>query len=387
MKSFITFKGSIIQLVHSIIEEAIQRHASDIHLEPFEHRYQVRFRFDGVLKEVAKIDLINKDAVISRLKILANLDIAEKRRPQDGRIRFQTADRWVDIRVSIMPTAYGEKIVMRILDRSTVNLSVDLLGLDEDQKQMLITGLTMPYGMILVTGPTGSGKTTTLYAGLNYVNHEQVNISTIEDPIEYNLDGINQTQVNSDIDVTFANALRSLLRQDPNIIMIGEIRDRDTADIAIRASLTGHLVLSTIHTNDSASTVTRLNDMGIEPYLTASSLRLIVAQRLVRRICRSCRRKVSDPNPTILKDLGINEYFVGTGCDDCFQTGYMGRIALFEMLPLDHETERLLVGQEAETALRNHMKQLGLRTLREDGINRIKAGITTPEEVIRETKI
>jgi type IV pilus assembly protein PilB len=381
------YKGSVVQIVASVIEDAIRLRASDIHLEPFEHTYLVRFRFDGVLKEMARIDLSNKDSITSRLKILANLDIAEKRRPQDGRIRFQMADQWVDIRMSIMPTAYGEKIVLRILDRSTVNLSIDSLGMEPDQKQALLEGLSMPYGMILVTGPTGSGKTTTLYAGLNHLNREQVNISTIEDPIEYNLDGINQTQVNTDIGVSFAAALRALLRQDPNIIMVGEIRDRETADIAIRASLTGHLVLSTIHTNDSASTVTRLNDMGIESYLSASSLRLIIAQRLVRCICGNCKQVVTDPDPSVLKQLQVEQYSIGSGCEVCYQTGYKGRTALFELMPIHAEAERMMVMADAESALREYARRNGFKTLREHGIALIRSGITTPEEVIRETKL
>lgn len=381
------YKGSVVQIVASVIEDAIRLKASDIHLEPFEHTYLVRFRFDGVLKEMARIDLSNKDSITSRLKILANLDIAEKRRPQDGRIRFQMSDQWVDIRMSIMPTAYGEKIVLRILDRSTVNLSIDSLGMEPDQKKALLEGLSMPYGMILVTGPTGSGKTTTLYAGLNYLNREQVNISTIEDPIEYNLDGINQTQVNIDIGVSFAAALRALLRQDPNIIMVGEIRDRETADIAIRASLTGHLVLSTIHTNDSASTVTRLNDMGIESYLSASSLRLIIAQRLVRCICDNCKQVVTDPDPIVLKHLQIEQYSIGSGCEVCYQTGYKGRTALFELMPINTEAERMMVMADAESSLRAYARRNGFKTLREHGISLIRSGVTTPEEVIRETKL
>ena len=284
-------RGPVIQQVNHLIDQAIDQQASDIHIEPYETFFRVRYRLDGVLHTIGELSLLQREAIISRLKIMADLDIAEKRRPQDGRIRHQHGDRTIDLRVSTLPTDFGEKVVLRILDKSHLRLDLDVLGFDEVALSTFRQAIHQPYGIILVSGPTGSGKTTTLYAALNELNTDEVNITTIEDPIEYNLPGINQTHVRADIGLTFARALRSFLRQDPNIIMVGEVRDAETAKIAIRASLTGHLVISTIHTNDAPSTITRLVDMGIEPFLIASSIRLTVAQRLVRRICPDCKQR------------------------------------------------------------------------------------------------
>lgn len=380
----LALSGPVPRQVNTLIEEAIRLRASDIHIEPFEQHVHIRVRVDGHLARVGQIELANKDVIVSRIKIMANLDIAEKRRPQDGRIRFVMSDRQVDIRVSIIPTVFGEKIVLRILDRSGVNLNLDALGLSVDQCALLIEKLDLPYGMILVSGPTGSGKTTTLYAGLNHLNSDHVNISTIEDPIEYNLVGVNQTQVNPDIDVTFANALRSMLRQDPNVIMVGEMRDRLTVEIAIQASLTGHLVLSTIHTNDSPSTLTRLIDMGVEPFLIESSLRLVVAQRLVRRVCPDCSEPVTIESKEWAEQIGAGHYHAGQGCASCLQTGYRGRIALFELMPLESGMDRIRK-EDAEQVYRQIMRDRGIKSLRESGLERIREGVTTPQEVWRET--
>ena len=381
-------QGPVVQQVSRIIEEAVQQEASDIHIEPYESFFRVRYRLDGVLHTVGELSLLQRDALISRLKIMAALDIAEKRRPQDGRIRHQHGERTIDLRVSTLPTDFGEKVVLRILDKGHLRLDLDILGFDPGDLKTFRKAIHQPYGIILVSGPTGSGKTTTLYAALNELNTAQVNITTIEDPIEYNLPGINQTHVRSDIGFTFAQALRAFLRQDPNIIMVGEIRDRETAEIAIRAALTGHLVLSTIHTNDAASTITRLMDMGIEPFLVASSLRLAVAQRLVRRICPTCKESLA-PDAALLdvfdqEKLGDMVY-QGQGCEDCNGTGYRGRTALFEVMPITEPTADLITQRATAYELRRQVKMEGMRPLREVALDRMRTGLTTPEEVIRET--
>jgi type IV pilus assembly protein PilB len=381
--------SSAVSTAGRMISEAIRLGASDIHVEPYEKYLRIRFRLDGVLKEVSKEPLESSRALISRLKIMADLDIAEKRRPQDGRIRVKEGGRVVDIRVSSLPTDFGEKIVLRILDKTQLKLDLSVLGFDAQELALFHKTIRLPYGMILVTGPTGSGKTTTLYAALSSINAPGVNITTIEDPIEYNLAGINQTQVRSDIGLTFAAILRSILRQDPNIIMVGEIRDGETAQIAIRAALTGHLVFSTLHTNDAPSALTRLVDMGVEPFLVASSVRMILAQRLLRKVCPAC----STPN-----DIGIGEreqlqiaddtgtsFQKGRGCPSCSQTGYKGRRAVYELLEVRNSLADLIARgalvAEIRTAARGH----GMKTLRESAIDAARSGITSIEEILRET--
>ena len=385
----ILLSGSIIKQVESIIQYAIEYEVSDIHIEPFEKSYRLRYRLDGVLQEVANLQVNQKEALVSRVKIMANLDIAEKRRPQDGRIKVRSKKGIdIDLRVSTLPTQYGEKVVMRILDKSHLNLELESLGFEGEVLSKFRKGIHNPYGMILVTGPTGSGKTTSLYAALNEINTQEVNITTIEDPIEYNLEGINQTQVHEEIDLTFANILRSILRQDPNIIMVGEIRDKETAEIAIRSSLTGHLVFSTLHTNDAASAVSRLTDMGIEPFLVTSSVRLVMAQRLVRRVCQKCKEE-DFPEESLLKELGLEQgkitLYKGKGCEACNHTGYKGRIALIELLEIDSELSDLI--QKNSNA--GEIKKLGLKkgmvSLREVGIQKVREGLTTVEEIYRET--
>ena len=382
-------QGPVVQQIDGLIERAVEQQASDIHFEPYEAAFRVRYRLDGVLHAVAELSLLQRDAVTSRLKIMADLDIAEKRRPQDGRIRYRHGDRTIDLRVSTLPTDFGEKVVLRLLDKSHLRLDLDRLGFDAPDLKVFRRAIHQPYGFILVSGPTGSGKTTTLYAALNELNTDAVNITTIEDPIEYNLPGINQTHVRADIGLTFAHALRSFLRQDPNIIMVGEIRDRETAEIAIRASLTGHLVLSTIHTNDAPSTVTRLIEMGVEPFLVASSLRLAVAQRLVRRICPDC--KEADEPDAVLREAfqrdGIAVVYRGRGCPACHGTGYRGRTALFEVMPIREATEERITQRATGYELRRLAQHEGMRTLREVAVERMGTGITTPEEILRETSI
>ena len=354
--------GSVVQQVNTIIHKAIEVGASDIHVEPYEERVRVRYRMDGVLQHIGELSLMHKDALISRIKIMAHLDIAEKRRPQDGRIRIEKEKNSIDLRVSTLPTDFGEKVVLRILDKSEQRLDLKQLGFEQENLKTFRKAINHPYGMILVTGPTGSGKTTTLYSALNELNTDQVNITTIEDPIEYNLVGINQTHVRSDIGLTFSHALRSILRQDPNIIMVGEIRDLETAEIAIRAALTGHLVLSTLHTNDAPSAITRIVDMGIESFLVASSVRLVMAQRLVRRICESCKQEYV-PDEILLKDLNLNgsscTFYKGEGCEQCNGSHGLKKQAIAD----------------------------GMVTLREAGIQKIRDGLTTPEEVFRETVV
>lgn len=379
--------GSIVQQVERIIHRAIKEGISDIHIEPYESFFRVRYRLDGVLHTVGQLNLAQRDAVISRLKIMAGLDIAEKRRPQDSRIRVDHENRSVDLRVSTLPTAHGEKVVLRVLDKSALTLDLSMLGFEEEGRNAFQQAIKSPNGQILVTGPTGSGKTTTLYSALDTLNTEQVNITTIEDPIEYNLPGINQAQVRSDIGFTFAQALRAFLRQDPNIIMVGEIRDTETADIAVRSALTGHLVLSTLHTNDAPSTVTRLVDMGVEPYLVASSVRLVAAQRLVRCVCPNCKQ-LGTPDPAVLAELGLSEdteTVEGEGCPQCSGTGFQGRTALFEIMPLSEQIAEMITEDRSTSDIRTQAKEEGMRTLRESGARKIRREETTPGEVLRET--
>lgn len=377
-----------VELVRSLLEQAVRSGASDLHFEPFAEGIRVRFRQDGELRVVMEVPSTIRAEVLSRIKILAVMDIAEKRRPQDGRIRFQYMGKSIDVRVSTLPTEHGEKIVLRILDQSAVELDVAKLGIDQTRQEMFERVFRLPYGMILITGPTGAGKSTTLYSVLNALRSPKVNITTVEDPIEYRLEGIVQTAVKPDIGLTFANALRTILRQDPNVIMVGEVRDMETAQIAMRAALTGHLVLSTLHTNDAPSAVTRLVDMGIEPFLVSSSVNLIVAQRLVRRLCPAC--SIPDSRARgLLASMGEawsdGDWRALNGCGDCGWTGYRGRVGIFEILPLSEAMRTRIAARDDANQLRDIAVAEGLVTLRTDALNKARSGITSLEEVIRET--
>jgi general secretion pathway protein E/type IV pilus assembly protein PilB len=381
----------IIKLVSLIILEAFRNRASDIHLEPLAKQFRVRYRIDGVLHEVESPPKRLQSAIISRVKIMANMKIAEKRVPQDGRIQVNVMGRDLDLRVSSIPTNHGESIVMRILDKQSLLLGLPELGFFSDDQQTFERLIGLPDGIILVTGPTGSGKTTTLYACLNAINRPDRKIITVEDPVEYQLSGINQVHVRPDIGLTFAAALRSILRQAPNIIMIGEIRDIETAEIAVNASLTGHLVFSTLHTNDAPSAITRLIDIGVKPFLVASSTRAIMAQRLVRKICPHCKEE-HKPDDAELRMLGPAaeqlvdaQLYRGRGCNDCGLTGYRGRLGIFEMFLIDDEVRHMIYDQAGAADLRNRGRELGMRTLREDGLRKVIAGMTTLEEVLRVT--
>ena len=381
---------SVVQTVNQVISEAIRLRASDIHVESYEEIFRIRFRIDGKLQAYDHPPIQRKPALISRLKIMAGMDIAEKRRPQDGRIRMVSERRRVDIRVSTLPTDFGEKVVLRILDPSALNLSLENLGMEEETLERFRSVLRLPYGMLLATGPTGSGKTTTLYAGLQHLNQPERNIITIEDPVEYNLPGINQTAVRPELGLDFAAILRTVLRQDPNVIMIGEIRDRETAAIAVRAALTGHLVLSTLHTNDAISTIARLIDMGIEPFLLASSLKLALAQRLVRRICSRCKQEAqidwekfrSYGLPATLRNKCFYE---GAGCEDCQHTGYRGREALVARLPVDERIAAEILRGGSAGELRRLAAKSGYRELKEIALQKALAGRTSLDEAVYET--
>lgn len=381
--------SSAVSTAGNIISEAIRLGASDIHVEPYEKYLRIRFRLDGVLQEISRQPLESSRALISRLKIMADLDIAEKRRPQDGRVRVKEGGRVVDIRVSSLPTDFGEKIVLRILDKTQLKLDLSVLGFEETELALFQKTIRLPYGMILVTGPTGSGKTTTLYAALSSINAPGVNITTIEDPIEYNLAGINQTQVRADIGLTFAAILRSILRQDPNIIMVGEIRDGETAQIAIRAALTGHLVFSTLHTNDAPSALTRLVDMGVEPFLVASSVRMILAQRLLRKVCPVCSAQV-EIRTEEREQLQLTGYRSetsrkGRGCPSCSNTGYKGRRAVYELLEVRNGLTDLIARGALVSEIRAAAKAHGMKTLRDSAVEAARLGVTSIEEVLRET--
>lgn len=383
--------GPVIRLVNFYIADAVGKGASDIHIEHFEKMVRVRYRIDGVLREQQSPPLNLKAGIITRLKLMAKMDIAEHRLCQDGRINIQVGDKMIDLRVSVIPTLYGEKIVMRILDRSSLMLDLSKLGFNEEALKKFLRAIESPYGIILVTGPTGSGKTTTLYSTLSRLNKPDRQIMTIEDPVEYNLHGINQIQVHEEIGLTFSAALRAFLRQAPNIILVGEIRDSETAEIAIRASLTGHLVFSTIHTNDAPTTINRLVDMGIPPYLVSSAMILIQAQRLVRRICSNCKEKIK-VDPKLLEEANIppevfpdGYVYKGKGCSTCNQTGYKGRVGLYEVMPISPEIRhRILTGGSSDD-IAQIARAEGMKTLRDDGIDKIKNGITTIEELMRET--
>ena len=386
-------EAPIVKLVNSLIADAVRKGASDIHIEPYEKAMRVRFRIDGVLQEMMAPPFKFKAAIISRLKIMAELDIAERRVPQDGRIKIKIKDKKVDVRVSSVPTVFGEKIVLRILDQSNLQLDLAKLGFDENGLRNLLRAIDAPYGMVLVTGPTGSGKTTTLYSALARINTAERNIMTAEDPVEYNLDGINQVLIHEEIGLTFSAALKAFLRQDPNVIMVGEIRDLDTASIAVKAALTGHLVLSTVHTNDSASTINRLIDMGVEPFLVASSLNLIIAQRLARRICKRCKTQVGEAPAEVLQELGWDPrrgplvLHQGKGCMDCNMTGYAGRLGLYEVLPMTPAVRDLILERASSTDIKRTAIQEGMVTLRMHGIMKIRDGITTVQEILKETAL
>jgi type IV pilus assembly protein PilB len=384
-------EAPIVKLVNSLIADAVRKGASDIHIEPYEKSMRVRFRIDGVLHEMMAPPYKFKAAILSRLKIMAELDIAERRVPQDGRIKIKVINRTIDLRVSSLPTIFGEKIVMRILDKTNLNIDLEKLGFEPKPMKDFTSAIASPYGMVLVTGPTGSGKTTTLYSALSRINVPEVNVMTAEDPVEYNLDGINQVLVHEDIGLTFAAALKAFLRQDPNIIMVGEIRDLETASIAVKAALTGHLVLSTLHTNDAPSAIGRLIDMGIEPFLVASSVNLILAQRLVRRICGSCRRPL-DLDAEILRELQLDgaeakgaTVSEGAGCVECSNTGYRGRQGVYEVMPMTSKVRDLTLDRASATEIKKTAIAEGMLTLRRDGLEKLKRGITSVEEILKET--
>lgn len=382
-------QAPVVKLVNLVMMDAIRKQASDIHLEPYEKLMRVRFRIDGVLYEIMRPPLQLKNALISRIKIMARLDIAERRLPQDGRIKLKAKGREMDFRVSVLPTLFGEKVVLRLLDKSGLQLDMTKLGFEELQYKHFREAIYQPFGMVLVTGPTGSGKTTTLYSALSELNKLSHNISTAEDPVEYNMVGINQVQIHDAIGLNFANALRSFLRQDPDIIMVGEVRDFETAEIAVKAALTGHLVLSTLHTNDAPSTINRLLNMGVESFLVSSAVNLVIAQRLVRRVCLECR-EVEDVTHETLLDLGLREDELGTfecfrgrGCAVCNDTGYRGRVALYEVMPMHEQIRELVLMGASAAEIKKESIRLGMITLRRSGINKLKAGITSVEEVIR----
>ena len=382
----------VVKLVNIILTDAIKKGASDIHVEPYEKSFRVRYRVDGVLSEVMKPPLKLKNAIVSRMKIMSNLDIAERRLPQDGRIKMKLGKgKEMDYRVSVLPTLFGEKVVMRLLDKSNLQLDMTKLGFEEKPLKDFKDAIEKPWGMVLVTGPTGSGKTTTLYSALSELNKVSDNISTAEDPVEFNLAGINQVQMHEAIGLNFASALRSFLRQDPDIIMVGEIRDFETAEIAVKAALTGHMVLSTLHTNDAPSTVNRLLNMGIEPFLISSATNLILAQRLARKICKDCKEEIHVP-PQALIEIGIPpeeaktfKCFHGKGCATCNGTGCKGRIALYEVMPMTEGLKELVLNGASSAELKRGAIKEGMKSLRMSGITKIKEGVTTIEEVVRAT--
>ena len=382
----------VVKLVNFVLTDAIKRRASDIHIEPYEKEFRVRYRVDGVLYEVMRPPLKMRNAICSRVKILASLDIAERRLPQDGRIKLKVGKgREMDFRVSVLPTIYGEKTVLRLLDKSTLQLDMSKLGFEQDQLKDFTEAIHRPHGMVLVTGPTGSGKTTTLYSALTDLNKTSDNISTCEDPVEFNFAGINQVQIKEEIGLTFAASLRSFLRQDPDIIMVGEIRDYETAEIGVKAALTGHLVLSTLHTNDAPSTVTRLLNMGIEPFLVSTSLHLVLAQRLARRVCAHCSEEMKVP-PKALSDAGMKpdrlkhaRLLRGKGCDECNETGFRGRVALYEVMPVREEIKDLVLRGGSALDIKREAIRLGMKTLRQAGLTKVEEGVTTLEEILRVT--
>ncbi len=377
----------VVRLVNMMIHQAVREGASDIHVEPDPDVLRVRYRVDGILREVMAPPKTLHPGVVSRIKIMSNLDIAEKRVPQDGRVPLKVGEKEIDLRVSTLPTIFGEKVVMRILDKSGILLGLEEMALAPEVLGRVRKYIRRPHGLILVTGPTGSGKTTTLYASLNEINSPEKNLVTIEDPVEYQIKGINQIPVNTAVGVTFASGLRSILRQDPDVVMVGEIRDAETATIAIQAALTGHLVFSTLHTNDAPGAVARLVDMGVEPFLVASSLMMVLAQRLVRKVCPRCRKPL-DPDPDLLRELGITRtpemtFVEGEGCQDCRGLGYSGRIGVYELLEVDETIRKLIVGRVSSGEIRSAALKSGFIPLREDGFRKASRGMTTLEEVLR----
>ena len=378
----------VVKIVNLILVQAIKEKASDIHIEPFEKEIKLRYRVDGALVEASSPPKSLQMPIASRIKILAGLDIAERRLPQDGRFRIRVSGKEVDLRISFLPTLHGEKIVIRLLDKGALGGSIENMGLDEYSLNIFKKAIDAPHGLILVTGPTGSGKTTTLYTILNELNNPIYNIVTVEDPVEYQLLGINQVAVKADIGLDFSASLRSILRQDPDIVMIGEIRDNETADIAVKAALTGHQVLSTLHTNDAAGAITRLDDMGIEPFLISSSVILTCAQRLVRRICPNCREEYP-PEPELLEKMGLVDdgtiFYRGSGCNRCKGRGYVGRAPVLEVLPVSEAVRRLIIKRASSTVIKNQAVSEGMKTLRMIGVDKAREGITTLEEVFRVT--
>ncbi len=385
-------EAPIVKLVNGILLRAAKMGVSDIHIEPYEKKFRVRYRLDGVLTTVMGLPLKIKNAIISRVKIMSNLDIAERRLPQDGRIKLKMGKtKTMDYRVSVLPTLFGEKIVLRLLDKSNLQLDMTKLGFDEDQLKDFKESLDRPFGMVLVTGPTGSGKTTTLYSALSELNKESENLMTAEDPVEFNLMGINQVQMKDEIGLNFAAALRSFLRQDPDIIMVGEIRDYETAEIGVKAALTGHLVLSTLHTNDAPSTINRLLNMGVEPFLVSSSVICIMAQRLVRRTCQNCKKPEKLPAQTFI-DAGFSPEeaktitsYKGDGCEVCNKTGYKGRVALYEVMPIRDDIKELILQGASVMDIKKQAVTSGMKTLRRSGLLKVKAGMTSLEEVVENT--
>jgi len=388
--------AQIITLVNSLIVSALKKGASDVHFEPFSNRFRVRFRIDGVLKVEQELPKEIHAPVTARLKVMSGLDLTERRRPQDGRMRIRYKGKTVDFRVSTVPVVYGEKTVLRVLDKGNLKLDLSMLGLEDREYNLLLNAIRQPYGMILVTGPTGSGKTTTLYSSLMTINTPEVNIMTAEDPVEYDLDGINQVQVNPQIGFRFSDALRAFLRQDPDVILVGEIRDTETAEIAVEAALTGHLLFSTLHTNSAAETITRLEEMGVERYLISSSLILIVAQRLARKICPYCKKEVK-VKPEVLIELGVppekaqelvetKKFYKGTGCPKCDGSGYKGRVGLYEVMEITPKIREMIIEGKSALEISRQAQKEGMRTLRQMGILKVLKGETTPEEVMRVTR-
>ncbi|HEY3245002.1 MAG TPA: type II secretion system ATPase GspE [Phycisphaerae bacterium] len=384
-------EATVVKLVNEILVEALRDRASDVHIEPFEHDLKIRYRVDGVLHTTNVPPQIRRfqNAIISRIKILSNLNIAEKRLPQDGSFKIKAGNRDIDLRVSIIPGAFGECVVLRILDKQSVLLSLGDLGMTGPTYDRFRTLIDMPHGIVLVTGPTGSGKTTTLYSALNTIKTDEIKILTVEDPIEYFLDGVNQVQIKPKIGLTFAHGLRSFLRHDPDVILVGEIRDRETADVAVNAALTGHLVFSTLHTNDSATANTRLLDMGVEPFLVASSIEGVLAQRLIRTVCKECKEAYTPDRhkmPTDLKLEPGQKLYRGTGCRECRNTGFRGRIGIFELLSMTDDLRELILERASAAKLIECGRKHGLVLLREDGWDKVRQGFTTPEEILRVTK-
>jgi type IV pilus assembly protein PilB len=384
-------EGPVIKLVNLMLVQAIKDRASDIHIEPFEKQLRLRYRVDGTLYDSTAPPKALQSAIASRIKIMSNLDIAERRLPQDGRFRIKLAGREVDLRVSVLPTVHGEKIVMRVLDKGSLGMNLDALGLSPDELQKFKNAIDAPHGMLLMTGPTGSGKTSTLYAVLTQLNTADVNIVTVEDPVEYQMLGVNQVQVKSEIGLTFAGGLRSILRQDPDIVMVGEIRDSETADIAVKAALTGHLVLSTLHTNDAPGAITRMVDMGIEPFLVSSSVLMVCAQRLVRKICPHCKEGITVPEDVMTRlglkkeDLSSNTFYHGRGCTRCKETGFLGRIAILEVLPITEALREQVLHNTSAKNIKDLALKEGMKTLRMAGLEKAKAGLTSLDEVLRVT--